>query len=148
MPIYEYQCAECSYRFEALQKMSDAVLKECPRCKSMALKKLVSVAAFRLKGSGWYETDFKNEDKRNLVEEKTDNEKDSNKLDKEKSVDPPNQSDKEDVKKTQDKKNEGSDDKKNNANKKSSKESENKETSPSKKKSSSDKSNTTELGKT
>ena len=148
MPIYEYQCAECSYRFEALQKMSDAVLRECPRCKSMALKKLVSVAAFRLKGSGWYETDFKNEDKRNLVEEKTNSEKETNNKNEDKVANAPNQSDKEDVKKTQDKKNEGSDGKKNNANKKSSKESENKETSPSKKKSSSDKSNTTELGKT
>ena len=59
MPIYEYECKECEHRLEALQKMSDAHLTECPECGKQALQKLVSAAAFRLSGSGWYETDFK-----------------------------------------------------------------------------------------
>ena len=59
MPIYEYECKECEHRLEALQKMSDARLTECPECGKQTLQKLVSAAAFRLSGSGWYETDFK-----------------------------------------------------------------------------------------
>ena len=59
MPIYEYQCNTCSHRFEALQKMADAPLVDCPACALPALKKLVSAASFKLKGTGWYETDFK-----------------------------------------------------------------------------------------
>ena len=77
MPIYEYQCANCGHRLEALQKMSEAPLEKCPQCKAMALKKLISLAAFRLKGGGWYETDFKTDAKRNLVEEKNNSEKDT-----------------------------------------------------------------------
>ena len=60
MPIYEYQCNACTHRFEALQKMADAPLLDCPNCSQPELKKLVSAAAFKLKGTGWYETDFKN----------------------------------------------------------------------------------------
>ena len=60
MPIYEYQCRECGYRLDALQKMSDPRLRDCPACGRPGLKKLVSAPHFRLKGSGWYETDFKN----------------------------------------------------------------------------------------
>jgi len=67
MPIYEYQCRECSQRLEKLQKMSDAPLTRCPECGKDALTKLVSAAGFRLKGGGWYETDFKKEGKRNLA---------------------------------------------------------------------------------
>ncbi len=59
MPIYEYQCNECDHKLEALQKMSDEPLQECPDCGKQSLRKLVSAAAFRLSGSGWYETDFK-----------------------------------------------------------------------------------------
>ena len=59
MPIYEYQCRECGYRLDALQKISDPQLSDCPECRQPALKKLVSAPHFRLKGSGWYETDFK-----------------------------------------------------------------------------------------
>ncbi len=59
MPIYEYQCNDCEHKLEALQKMSDAPLKKCPECGKNRLRKLVSAAAFRLSGSGWYETDFK-----------------------------------------------------------------------------------------
>ena len=60
MPIYEYQCRNCGYRLDALQKMSDPPLIDCPECGQASLKKLVSAPHFRLKGSGWYETDFKN----------------------------------------------------------------------------------------
>jgi putative FmdB family regulatory protein len=67
MPIYEYQCEACQHRFEALQKISDALLLDCPECGRPALKKQVSAAAFRLKGGGWYETDFKTGNKKNLV---------------------------------------------------------------------------------
>lgn len=67
MPIYEYQCRECSHRLEKLQKMSDAPLTKCPECGQDALTKLVSAAGFRLKGGGWYETDFKKDGKRNLA---------------------------------------------------------------------------------
>jgi putative FmdB family regulatory protein len=70
MPIYEYRCAACGHHLEVLQKMTDAALRKCPDCGKAQLKRLVSASRFRLKGSGWYETDFKNqnETKRNLVE--------------------------------------------------------------------------------
>lgn len=70
MPFYEYECSNCQYYFEALQKISDKPLKQCPSCKKQSLKKLVSAPNFRLKGSGWYETDFKSEHetKRNLAD--------------------------------------------------------------------------------
>lgn len=58
MPIYEYQCTACGHQLEALQKMSDQPLKECPECKQKTLAKLVSAAGFQLKGSGWYVTDY------------------------------------------------------------------------------------------
>ncbi|HKL50503.1 MAG TPA: zinc ribbon domain-containing protein [Wenzhouxiangellaceae bacterium] len=67
MPIYEYECRECSHRLEKLQKMSDAPLTHCPECGKESLTKLVSAAGFRLKGGGWYETDFKKDGKRNLA---------------------------------------------------------------------------------
>jgi putative FmdB family regulatory protein len=67
MPIYEYQCEACHHYLEALQKISDAPLLDCPQCGKPALKKQVSAAAFRLKGGGWYETDFKTGNKKNLV---------------------------------------------------------------------------------
>ena len=59
MPIYEYQCQDCEHRLEAIQKVTDIALKVCPACGKQSLKKLVSAAAFHLKGTGWYETDFK-----------------------------------------------------------------------------------------
>ncbi len=67
MPIYEYECGACGHTFEAFQKMVDEPLKECPECKKAALKKLISASAFRLKGDGWYETDFKTGSKKNLA---------------------------------------------------------------------------------
>ena len=59
MPIYEYRCTACGNELEALQKLSDPALKECPACHADALVKLVTAAGFQLKGSGWYATDFK-----------------------------------------------------------------------------------------
>jgi putative FmdB family regulatory protein len=69
MPFYEYECPHCSYREEVLQKITDAPLTKCPSCGKKGLKKLMSAPVFRLKGSGWYETDFKSdkENKRNLA---------------------------------------------------------------------------------
>ena len=69
MPFYEYECPNCSYRDEVLQKISDKPLTKCPSCGKKGLKKLISAPVFRLKGSGWYETDFKSdkENKRNLA---------------------------------------------------------------------------------
>ncbi|MET0068845.1 MAG: zinc ribbon domain-containing protein [Candidatus Thiodiazotropha sp.] len=66
MPIYEYRCEACDHELEAIQKMSDPALSECPECKQDTLKKIISAAAFRLKGSGWYETDFKHGGKKNI----------------------------------------------------------------------------------
>jgi putative FmdB family regulatory protein len=68
MPIYEYVCTDCEHAHEALQKLSDAPLTECPACDESTLKKKISAAAFRLSGSGWYETDFKSDKQRNLVD--------------------------------------------------------------------------------
>jgi putative FmdB family regulatory protein len=68
VPIYEYRCESCEHELEKLQRMSDGDLVDCPECEQPALKRLVSAAAFRLKGSGWYETDFKKDNKRNLAE--------------------------------------------------------------------------------
>ena len=70
MPIYEYECHLCGHRLEKLQKISEQPLTDCPACEEPALRKLVSAAAFRLKGGGWYETDFKDEkSRRNLAKE-------------------------------------------------------------------------------
>jgi putative FmdB family regulatory protein len=70
MPFYEYQCRACGAQVEVMQKISDAPLKKCPECGRNMLTKLVSAPVFRLKGGGWYETDFKTDQdkKRNLVE--------------------------------------------------------------------------------
>lgn len=67
MPIYEYRCESCEHQLEALQKISDEPLNECPSCTDGRLRRLVSATAFRLSGSGWYETDFKKANKRNLA---------------------------------------------------------------------------------
>ena len=68
MPIYEYRCAKCGHGLEALQKISDAPLRHCPSCHEESLQKLVSAASFRLKGGGWYETDFKKDKKKQLAD--------------------------------------------------------------------------------
>src|SRR5580658_807675 len=69
MPFYEYECSNCRFYVEVLQKISEPPLKKCPSCGKSALKKLVSAPVFRLKGSGWYETDFKSDQdgRRNLA---------------------------------------------------------------------------------
>jgi len=77
MPIYEYRCQACGHELEKLQKLSDAPLVDCPACGQAALTKLVSAAGFRLKGGGWYETDFKKDGKRNLAAESDGAKKDS-----------------------------------------------------------------------
>ncbi|VAW80769.1 hypothetical protein MNBD_GAMMA15-157 [hydrothermal vent metagenome] len=71
MPIYEYLCTECGHELEKLRKLSDAPLTDCPACGKPTLKKKVSAAGFRLKGSGWYETDFKSNNRKNVA--KSDN---------------------------------------------------------------------------
>lgn len=68
MPIYEYACEECGHRLEAMQKMSDAPLTDCPSCGAARLKRLISPVSFRLKGGGWYETDFKSGNKRYVAD--------------------------------------------------------------------------------
>src|SRR5882762_1823356 len=70
MPFYEYQCKNCGHDLEAMQKFSDAALKKCPHCGKSQLQRLMSAPVFRLKGGGWYETDFKDDKdkKRNLAD--------------------------------------------------------------------------------
>src|ERR1700723_3744332 len=70
MPFYEYQCGNCGHSLEAMQKISDPALKKCPSCGKAQLQKLMSAPVFRLKGGGWYETDFKSDqdNKRNLAD--------------------------------------------------------------------------------
>ncbi len=77
MPFYEYQCQACGAQAEVLQKISDGPLKKCPDCGKSKMVKLVSAPVFRLKGGGWYETDFKSDQdkKRNLVGEEAKEEK-------------------------------------------------------------------------
>ncbi|HIE01558.1 MAG TPA: zinc ribbon domain-containing protein [Thiotrichaceae bacterium] len=78
MPIYEYACTDCGHKLEVMQKMNDLPLKECPACNQNTLKKLISAAAFHLKGTGWYETDFKGKKKQaetTTEKEKTEKEK-------------------------------------------------------------------------
>jgi putative FmdB family regulatory protein len=69
MPIYGYACKECAHTLDALQKLSDDPLLDCPECGKPALKRQLSAPRFRLKGKGWYETDFKNDKQRNLAGE-------------------------------------------------------------------------------
>ncbi|MBB3047383.1 putative FmdB family regulatory protein [Litorivivens lipolytica] len=67
MPIYEYKCEDCAHELEAIQKMSDDPLVDCPSCNKPTLKKRISAAGFRLKGGGWYETDFKSGNRKNIA---------------------------------------------------------------------------------
>jgi len=77
MPIYEYQCTECECVEEVIQKVSDEPLLDCPSCHKPTLKKNVTAAGFRLSGGGWYETDFKSGDKKNLTDNAAEKTKDS-----------------------------------------------------------------------
>ena len=72
MPIYEYECKECGHQLDALQGINEPILSECPACNTTSLKRLISAPNFRLKGEGWYETDFKTSNRKNLVEAKDD----------------------------------------------------------------------------
>ena len=67
MPIYGYACKSCDHRLDALQKMADEPLLDCPVCGEPQLKRQLSAPRFRLKGKGWYETDFKKDNQRNLA---------------------------------------------------------------------------------
>tara|TARA_B100001057_G_scaffold239976_1_gene240297 strand:+ start:64030 stop:64320 length:291 start_codon:yes stop_codon:yes gene_type:complete len=66
MPIYDYKCSNCGYDVELIQKINDKPKKVCPKCNTKNLKKLISAPSFRLKGGGWYETDFKTGNKKNI----------------------------------------------------------------------------------
>ncbi len=77
MPIYEYCCGHCGHELEALQKLSDAPLVTCSECGRETLVKKISAAGFRLKGGGWYETDFKSSKQKNLAGDRTDKKSDS-----------------------------------------------------------------------
>jgi len=66
LPIYEYACKECDHSLDALQRIADAPLVGCPACGEPSLKRVLSAPRFRLKGKGWYETDFKKDNQRNL----------------------------------------------------------------------------------
>src|SRR5476651_1021255 len=70
MPFYEYQCKNCGHDLEAMQKITDPPLKKCPHCGKSQLQRLMSAPVFRLKGGGWYETDFKGDkdNQRNLAD--------------------------------------------------------------------------------
>ncbi len=89
MPIYEYQCVACEHKLEIIQKISEVRLKKCPECGEESLRKLISAVSFRLKGTGWYETDFKDKPKNSSKEnkssgkviDKTDKKTDTSKVD-------------------------------------------------------------------
>jgi len=100
MPIYEYKCQNCGHYFEILQRISEEPLSICPECKKNALKKLVSAPNFRLKGEGWYETDFKKDNQKNLAGNKEEKKSGQDKKSDEKA--PKNHADKK--KKSEDKK--------------------------------------------
>jgi len=70
MPIYDYKCSKCEHQFEVIQRLSDNPVESCPACNKKTVKKLVSAPSFRLKGAGWYETDFKTGSKKNIVDTK------------------------------------------------------------------------------
>ena len=100
MPIYDYKCQSCRHYFEVLQRISEEPLSACPECKKNALIKLVSAANFRLKGEGWYETDFKKDNQKNLAGNKEEKKSSKDKKSDEKA--PKKHADKE--KKSEDKK--------------------------------------------
>lgn len=93
MPIYAYACKKCDHTLDALQKMADPRLVDCPSCGEPDLKRLLSAPRFRLKGKGWYETDFKTGDKRNIA-----GDTDGKKVDKKDTKDKKDSKDKVDAK--------------------------------------------------
>ena len=70
MPIYEYKCLKCEHQLEVIQRFTDNPVESCPECNNKSVQKLVSAPSFRLKGGGWYETDFKTGSKKNIVDTK------------------------------------------------------------------------------
>jgi putative FmdB family regulatory protein len=82
MPIYEYECQSCGHDLEKLQRINDQPLTDCPDCGEAELRRLVSAAAFRLKGAGWYETDFKKGGKKNIHDSGSDSDKKAASTDK------------------------------------------------------------------
>jgi len=101
MPIYGYACKSCEHSFDALQKMSDPKLVDCPECGEASLRKQLSAPKFRLKGKGWYETDFKTGEQRNIAGE---SEKKSDSKSTETTADKTDKKDKKVEKKTVEKK--------------------------------------------
>ena len=97
MPIYGYACKSCDHQFDALQKMADDVLVDCPSCEEPQLRRQLSAPRFRLKGKGWYETDFKKDNQRNLAGD-TDTSKSDTKVDKKSDKKTDNKTDKKPVK--------------------------------------------------
>jgi len=83
MPFYEYQCKSCGHELEAMQKVSDPLLRKCPHCGKSQLTRLMSAPVFRLKGGGWYETDFKGDkdNQRNLADRPEDAPKETKETD-------------------------------------------------------------------
>ena len=82
MPIYEYACKICDHELEVIQSIKASPLTQCPACNNDSLRKKLSAAAFHLKGTGWYETDFKNkksDDKKSKQTESEDSKKDDTK---------------------------------------------------------------------
>tara|TARA_B100000674_G_C37232070_1_gene641815 strand:+ start:50 stop:340 length:291 start_codon:yes stop_codon:yes gene_type:complete len=89
MPIYDYKCTKCAYQIEVIQKISDDPKTTCPKCNKEGLSKLISAPSFRLKGSGWYETDFKTGKKKNISSNessKSDKSKETSKSDSKKAA--------------------------------------------------------------
>ena len=85
MPIYEYECRSCNCEFEKLQGISEAALVDCPRCEQPHLRLKLTAAAFHLKGTGWYETDFKGTDKKKTDSKESKHDPDSKSEGKQKS---------------------------------------------------------------
>ena len=82
MPIYPYACKNCDHELDALQKMADAPLVDCPACGEPELKRRLSAPRCRLKGQGWYDTDVKKDNQRNIAGDKEATKSESSKPDK------------------------------------------------------------------
>ena len=101
MPIYEYQCKSCGFKLEKLRRMNDEPFVDCPECGKPSLRRLVSAAAFRLKGAGWYETDFKKDNKKNLHDSGSPSSEKTSDKPSEKASDKPSDANKSETKKTE-----------------------------------------------
>lgn len=97
MPIYEYRCNHCGHELETIQKLSESPLTFCPACETEGLKKKISAAVFRLRGSGWYETDFKSDNKKNVAGDDSGGKEDSGGKDQENGKDKTGQQGKSDT---------------------------------------------------